>query len=415
MLLFIVLPIYLAACYYNATVSYNVGQPIDFVDREAVLIGLFSIVVFALGCGFGSYVGFASGRSGPLVDGFTDTLSVRYFRMLRVCGYLSILAYALFLGSLLTRMDLIAAMLAGTRGASAQLHEALGRIPGITSFIQIGYVFFALLAGRSFFTRKPIPFDILVFALAIFLLTLARSIFASERLALLEVLAAIAVLPLSFYWRPSLLRLLIPFIGVVFVFVFFSIAEYFRSWQYYQNFYNSFYDFMIERFIGYFSTSVNNGAGVHALNIELTWSQAFAWLYKFPIIGNKIFGDVADNWGLYLTLYGTLEFNNPGGMFVAVNEFGFFFGTLLNFAFGMFVGGAYASFAKRNPYGVVLYPCLLLGVSDFVRIFYFGGARLFPIFMFAVLIAYYLNRPGRPAIHASPQRFGGGLAVQRDA
>ena len=66
-----------------------------------------------------------------------------------------------------------------------------------------------------------------------------RSLIFAERIAILEVLLPMLVIWISFYnGKYNKLFRFVPLIAIVFLFIFFGIFEYFRSWIYYKNYYD---------------------------------------------------------------------------------------------------------------------------------------------------------------------------------
>lgn len=387
-LLFIVLPIFCFAAYLNQFnySLYNASE--NFVTWETFALAMYSAGMLILGIAIGRL---ALRRQDlvAVIDPDRCTRTLVWF------GWIAIVAYALLLGTLVYRIDLVLELFRGNAAASSELRLALGRIPGVTSFVQFGVVFLALLSTLVTLAGYRMPPRIRRMALAIIVLTFLRSILNSERLALLEILAAMFIVPVAYRWQPSALRNMAPFVGIIAVFFAFAAGEYFRSWQYYQIFYDSYLDFVTQRFAGYFSTSINNGAGAYTVygQVSPTPEITIGWISRFPVIGNLLFdNDQMSMLDRYLIKYATLEFNNPGGFYAAFLDYGFGVASLFMVMVGSVIGFLYKSFQNRNMIGLMLFPSAFLGLTDFIRIIYIVDTRTLPIFLGAA-IAFYAVRP----------------------
>lgn len=386
-LLFIVLPIFCFAAYLNQFnyALYDASE--NFVTWGTFALAMYSAAMLLLGI--------AAGRMSLRRETLIAVIDPdRCTRTLVWFGWIAIVAYVLLLGTLVYRIDLVLELLRGNAAAGGALREALGRIPGITSFVQFGIVYLALLSALVTLAGYRMPPRIRNMAIAIIVLTFLRSMLNSERLALLEILAAIFVVPVAYRWRPSALRTLAPFLGIVAVFAAFAAGEYFRSWQYYQIFYDSYLDFVAQRFAGYFSTSINNGAGAY-----LTFGQTnptpeitIGWISRFPVLGRFFATDGLSMMDQYLMKYATLEFNNPGGFYAAFLDYSFPIASLFMVAIGSMIGALHRSFENRSLVGLMLFPSVFLGLTDFIRIIYIVDTRTLPIFL-GTAIALYTVRP----------------------
>jgi hypothetical protein len=142
-------------------------------------------------------------------------------------------------------------------------NDVLKTVPGITTLSQLGPVA-ALLGSWLALRRVPRVLPLLVL---VFLFTFARAFFRSERLALIELVVPSFVLVLRVLWVgqrvspwwSSVLRGL-PVLGVLALFLLFGSFEFFRSWQYYRERTESYAQFAMNRFAGYYTTAHNNGA-----------------------------------------------------------------------------------------------------------------------------------------------------------
>jgi hypothetical protein len=378
-----ILPLYCFASALNHSNYRLYGARGDFVTPEAFMVGLSAAILFIIGA--------LLGQSGGASTVPAQRLSAaKVNSALSILGWLALIAYVIFLGSIVFQFDLVLALLKGQRGASAVLHRNLGRIPGVTSLMQLSIVGFSLLAGmRALSDFRPKPSVERLYSILLFL-TVVRVLLASERLALIEAVAALGLAPLAFRWKPSPLRSMMPLIGAAGVFVLFCVAEYFRSWQYYKMIFGSYSEFIVSRFFGYFSTSVNNGAGLYITSEEHNpYKLTLEWLWKLPVVG-KLFAPPESTVGYFLTNYASAEYNNPGGLFVPLNDYGLAIASVIWLVVGFLAGASYRRFQAGNVWGLLLFPTIFIGITDLVRIFYWSGTRTFPIFIGGILVALYV-------------------------
>ena len=387
-ILLIVLPVFCFAAYYNHFNYASFHASRDFVDPQTFGLGIYSMAVLVLGIVIGR-LAVRRRDMVSLIDGERAT------RILLTLGWIAIVAYVLLLGTLIAHLSLVIALLRGDIAASGELRNVLGRIPGVTSFVQFGTVYLAFVSVLVSMTNFTMTKRLWTMTAVIFGFCFARAILNSERLALLEALAALGVVPLAYRWRPSLWRTVAPYLGVFFIFLAFAAGEYIRSWQFYKYQYDSYFDFITQRFFGYFSTAVNNGAGAYLVYGRDTPvpEQTVGWLTKFPVLGQRLFPQpeisIHDQ---FLEMYTTLEFNNPGGFYAAFLDYGFATATLFMVVLGVVIGAIYRYFQNRSLIGMLLYPAVFLGTTDLIRILYLPDTRTLPIFL-GVAVAIYGTKP----------------------
>ena len=281
--------------------------------------------------------------------------------------------------------------------------------PGVTSLMSFGNLGLMLYAVRRIFYRQPVPLLMTLIAVAILFSATLRAMLNSERLALIEAAFAVAIPYAAFKWRPSIWRTLMPVIGLSLLFILFSVFEYYRSWQYYKNFTADLPTFLVSRFLSYFVTSINNGAGMMATIAPIGHpALSGAWLEKFPGLSS-----LGINWSAedpvlgFLMRFGNPEFNNPGGMFVLTIDYGIPIGLSLMIVFGAFTGRIYRRFLHRDVFGLLLYPCWLVGVTDLLRIFYWTETRAFPLVVGAIAVAVGIAITLRHTATANSYNSGG--------
>lgn len=385
-ILFVVLPIFCFAAYFNRFNYWTFNASRDFITAKTFGLGLYSMAMLVLGIVVGRLV-IPRRDVVSIIDGELTT------RVLTRIGWITIFAYVILLGTLVLHLSLVLSLLRGDIEASTELRAVLGRIPGITSFVQFGTVYLALVSTLVMMTNYKMTSRLWTMTGVIFALVFARSILASERLALLEALAAIGVIPIAYRWRPSLWRTIAPFIGIIFVFAAFAALEYFRSWQYYRAYYDTYADFIAPRFAGYFSTSINNGAGAYLTYGQFTPKPEITvgWITKFPILGSLIREPDVTMMDNFLEMYATPEFNNPGGFYAAFLDYPFPLASVFMVGLGAVIGAVHRTFQNKSLIGMLLYPAVFLGTTDLIRIVYISDTRTLPLFLGAIITAYVIK------------------------
>jgi preprotein translocase subunit SecG len=345
------------------------------------------------------------------------------WRALRVLFYLSfvtiLVAYAIWLVVLVQHGvspgDLVAA-LRGDAGANYQIRGSGETLPGVTTFTQLAAGFFILgTILISKFGWRGSFFTLILPMLFIFFLTVIRSKLWSERIAVLEILIPLVILGARFVswgkskrWTRGCVAVA-PVAAVLLLFIFFSVAEYSRSWLgVYSQSQDSFLLFSFTRLVGYYVTSLNNGAlSVQVLNHYDFPYYTLAWFWRFPIIDTLVpygnFGHASpdDDYNDLLLRFGNPEFTNPSGVFLVRLDYGFTGGIFAWFAFGVIAMLLYRSFRKGSLIGLLLYPFFYIGLLESPRIFYWSEPRSLPTWglLFLILaVALFTSqtlKPGR--------------------
>jgi len=233
-------------------------------------------------------------------------------------------------------------------------------------------------------------------------LTLLRSFIFAERLAMLEVALPFALMYVRFRPMPrrSVLLTLGPYAAILPMIGFFIANEYNRSWEtYYVNLYDNIFDFAIERLAMYYSTALNNGAGL--VNI-MGWGVGdpvftLDWLLKFPVLGEFIQPLMrdSDGYNLFLSGFGDPEFNNPSGIFVHFYEWGWF-ALPLAAVYGWTLGRSYAGWRAGNGFWCCAHAVLLVSLLEILRVpNLFSGRNFVPLALWLVFQCL-----GKPALRS---------------
>ena len=181
--------------------------------------------------------------------------------------------------------------------------------------------------------------------------------------------------------------------------LFFGGAEYFRSWQYYQDEFDSIAEFTLWRFGGYYTTAHNNGAMAMETQAPLPlpyWT--FRSLWEFPGISDSSISyqaltgiDVDQARVVMLERYGAPELNNEGGLFMPLIDFGMIGFSIFWFGFGFVAGGLYRGFLAGTLAGLTLYPVVFVAILEIPRLLYLSYTRTFPALV-ALLVVIWLTR-----------------------
>lgn len=266
-------------------------------------------------------------------------------------------------------------------------------IAGITSFTQLGVICIplSLLSKQSSRLRNALM-------LMIAIMDIIRSIIYSERLALLEIMIpCIIIFMIKKNYKTSLVMRNIIFV-VVFVILFFITSEASRSFAARGIFdWGSIFQLGIFRFFGYYLTSVNNY--IFAFN-ELSYSYPFYFtllpLWSLPglegLYTNLTGKDVFDAVGLLSNNNLNPELN----VFTMAGywnmEFGMFGSIVFAAIFGV-ISGLVFSNSKKSDYWLALYSVWLVGILEFMRIYYMGSPRVtVPLFYFLATILFFRKK-----------------------
>jgi hypothetical protein len=280
----------------------------------------------------------------------------------------------------------------------------LGNIPGITTCTQFAVAAAVLgpLAAAQIGWRpiwKSLGF--------LLFLGLVRAILNTERLAMVELAVPMLVvivtqvlgpLAASRRWLRATLKAA-PLAAIAALFAVFSGFEYFRSWtSYYAAGDGSFWQFAASRLIGYYVTAFNNGAYlVDRLSSPMGvpyFTGAFLWRFPFlKDITESLFPafQISSNYFNILQSGANAEFNNGGGLFGPLVDFGSSGAILYWAGAGAICGTLYRRFRRGCAWGLCVYPVLFLGILDVPRGLYWAGGRAIPPLCFLMLSAFLLR------------------------
>nr|WP_246637239.1 O-antigen polymerase [Burkholderia catarinensis] len=320
-------------------------------------------------------------------------------RVLDFVFALALFGNLVMMSGVITHPMLLLQFLNGQANAYDLLQQ-IGRVTGLSSFTQATAPFVALY---FYVFKTPVKglnrYKIYMVVLAV--LTLLRSFLFAERLALIEMVMPLALMVVRFRLRGRW-RLLTfgPYAAIPLLFALFIANEYNRSWEaYYVNVYDNIFDFALERLGLYYSTSLNNGAGILAV---LGWGQGhpmftFDWLMRFPVIGATFqpWFDSSDSFNLFLNSYADPEFNNPSGIFVYFYEWGWF-GLLNGAVLGWLLGRSYAGWRSGNGFWCCAHAVLYVSLMEIMRTpNLFSGRNFVPLVLPIIVFRWFATRAAR--------------------
>lgn len=303
--------------------------------------------------------------------------------------WLSLLGYAVMMSNLIVNPSLLVGYLTGEVTAYDLILSKV-RVTGISTFTQAAVAYVPL----HFYTfrRRGKPIDrYTVYLAVLYLLVTIRAFLFSERLALIEMALPAAFMYLRFrrVQRYSTLLWLGPFAAVGLLILLFLVNEYPRSWEsFYIHVYDNYFDFAVDRLGLYYSTALNNGAGLLSV---LGWGGGdpiftLDWLIHFPVLGEllQIYPGSDDLYQRFMDGWADPEFNSPSGIFVHFYEFGWF--ALLVAAFiGWVFRLSYRGWRTGSGFWCCAHGVLMVSLFELIRIpFLFSGRNLVPIALLAL-------------------------------
>jgi oligosaccharide repeat unit polymerase len=390
LMLFFILPLYVLIS-MDLLSEQKAIERVFFDSFYAFAGGLFLVIVMAV-----SYVS----RTPPLTADRMPAMIPK--RVLDTVFGLAFFGYLIMMGGVIAHPAIIMSFFNG--GASTyDVLEMKGRVVGISTLTQaaVGYVplyFYVFRQPERGFNRYKL------YLLVLGVLTLLRSFIFAERLALIEVALPFALMYVRFRrgTRPSKLLALGPFAAIGPMIAFFIANEYHRSWEtYYINVYDNIFDFAIERLALYYSTALNNGAGILRI---LGWGDGspiftLDWLNRFPVLGEFIQPSMGSSVGFesFLSNYGDPEFNNPSGIFVHFYEWGWF--ALFIAAFiGWVFGKSYSGWRSGDGFWCCAHSVLLVSLLEILRIpNLFSGRNFVPLALLFIVFRFFAHSLAYPA------------------
>ena len=279
--------------------------------------------------------------------------------------------------------------------------------PGVTTMTQFGVAYAIAYAAMRGSRARPLARWEQAAMVGVFVLGCVRAVAWSERLAVIELVVSYLVARLAFARvmreRTWTLATAVPLAAPVLLYVAFTGTEYFRSWHYFVNDYDSVWEFAFERLIAYYATASNNGIGLLVENKlwpEYTGRYVAEWLYLMPGIGESLresMGDVQQQYFYFLSRFARPELNNQSGLFPMVFDIGYAGSMLYFVAAGVAVGALWDGWRRQGRAGVLFFPLAMMFLVELLRFNYFASSRFFPVAMALVLI-WAVARPVAPYV-----------------
>lgn len=330
-----------------------------------------------------------------------EKISKKTFKLLRpfrVLYGICIVAYFIwFTNTLLVHGNIIFSILSNFSSLSEYsgiLFFESTRVSGLTTFTELGPLIISLGIYIFFNTNdKNIKKYISKRIVFLMIVILIRAFLFSERVAFISCLLPIIVQYILYrtdITKNKIIKIF-PVIGIILLFILFGIFEYFRSWPYYENMYNSYFQFIYERIMGYYYCAINTES-LYLNHMGPSYSPVltFSWFYRLPIISEL----ELDNWGKnffeILSIYGNPEFNNMGGILAIYNDYGIL-SPLVYIFFGIILGYMYKIFINNTALGIIVYPYTYYSLLELPRFFAFGNLHYFFFLIGTLMMIIFVN------------------------
>lgn len=390
------------------------GTP-KYIEIKHVLLTVAAILLFTVGSRL-----FSPHRQ-VQVDSPQDSIRVVH-RWFWILFWLTLIGYAVWGAQGIRNgfsLGMLKEILTDPQGTPEETirTELFPTIPGVTTAVQFGVAVMLLGAWLFIHGERQVAWPmVLIFCLAVF-----RGLLWSERLAAIELVVPVFVVWLQarvlgheFRTRVRAALHLAPAMGVLALALFFGAAEYFRSWVYYQDDFDSIADFTFWRLSGYYTTAHNNGAMAMETQspfplpywtVRPLWTlpgQENSFLAYDRVTGldpKVVHVDMLKN-------YGTPELNNEGGLFMPLIDYGVLGFLVFWFCFGYLAGRLYRGYSAGALTGMLLYPLFFLAILETPRLLYLSYTRSAPAIVALLIVAWAAKRPtSHVAIPASPRRW----------
>lgn len=303
-----------------------------------------------------------------------------------------------------TPQDLLATVLTGDN-YSGDLKAAFETIPGASTLTQVGVAF--TIVATVLLLRDRRDRVIAVQLGIVTVLALGRAYFLTERLALLElVVPVIALVSLALNRRGSRWvrravkagpALLLPVVLIIF-----GVFEYSRSWTYFSARGGDFFEFIVQRFAGYYITAYNNGqmamifertdGALPYRTVEAFWTAPGI---EQSGLFERLSGAVPHpSFDYLLTVHANPEFNSNCGLCDPFVDWGPLPGLVFLAALGLIMGVAYRGFTDGQLGWVLVYPLFVTGLFEMPRYLYWATGRFVPALLALAIVAWWVGRTG---------------------
>lgn len=370
------------------------------VSAFHALLAAGSVLSFACGA---LWVWLVLGQRSAVPSPVTTSRMVRTYQVMvavTLVGYSAWFVIGVLRG---VRPSDLMAVIQGQPRASFDLKVLMEPVAGVTTLTQVAPIAGALAGiliarGEATVVRRSAAFVLALAAL--------RAYFLSERLAILEFLLPALVAFLVSARREGergltrLLRGWFPIVYLAGAASMFLAFEFNRSWAHYRlTNPNGYLDFAVDRFVGYYTTSVNNGALLYDGSLGARPSLfSLQWLAEFPVVGSLL-GINEGRMPLNELLIGHAnpEFNTEGALLAPAIDFGMLPSLFVWFLLGIAAAAVYRRVRAGEVAWLPLYACLYVGILESGRYFYWGLGRAFVPIVAGLFVARYLSSsPANP-------------------
>lgn len=262
-------------------------------------------------------------------------------------------------------------------------------IPGVTTAaqFQVSAVVLGLMPG-VFERRFVKPVLAMLFAMSLF-----RALFLTERLAIIEITVAFGIIATRRWVMGQRTQKwflyglgVFPVFAVVAMLVVFGAFESFRSWTFYKDKFNSITEFTLWRVGAYYTTCHNNSAMF--MERHGSWPLPYATVqsvWAFPLIENsplgyeKLVGFEPDKeHSEILRRNASPEYNNEGGLFQPMIDFGMIGFVCYYVGLGFMAGRVYRAYLAGAVHGLLYFPIVMMHILETPRFLYMNASRTFP-------------------------------------
>lgn len=294
-------------------------------------------------------------------------------------------------------------------GSAQPVKDMIGTIPGLTTLTQLGIASVIVSAILLVHAYSRVE---LIKLLAVVGFAVPRAYIYSERLAILELIIPVGLIVAARFSNGRGIRKVVaqfvPPVSLVGVVVIFGTFEYFRSWNFYRTHSTqSFTEFALSRFAGYYTTALNNG---QLIMDHLSWPNRL----PFDTLEGVWTAPGIEQFGLYeklsgharpytreatdslyfdvLRQYANPEFNNSsgyGGVFV---DYGWIGGLIFFVVAGLLAGFLYGRFCQARSVGLLLYPMFFVGLVELPRYVYWVQGRATYAWIALVILVVLMKR-----------------------
>jgi oligosaccharide repeat unit polymerase len=382
----VIVPIYFGFLAF----AFEQFVPNTYIPGPEYWWGFVLLCTLGAGASIGRFFGGHSTSSSQAKDAFSLYIP-QWVMLFLLC--VTVFAYVVWFYKVVLNPQWIIELLTGQR---ANLRDVVSTKPGITTLTQCAIAYVIAYAIRFQQPYKTAWWETAGLFL-VFLLTLIRVFLWSERLSIIELSAAFLVAWFACYNFKSRKKFSLvnatPLFAPLLLYLTFTGTEYFRSWEFYRDYYSSIWEFSFDRLLAYYATASNNGIGLLVESKQwpvYTGAYVFEWAYAFPGIGPVLMenlGSAKPTYDLFLENYARPELNNPSGIFPIVFDLGYF-GSALYFLFvGIIIGMIWAAYTRKTLLGVLIYPIFFLLIIEILRFNYLSSTRPIPTFG-AILLIY---------------------------